>query len=357
MTFVKFQKRVLIVLFWVALIFGALYLPHLKLSPFEDRSINVFTWGDMIDNKIIADFEKETGINVHLNYYSSNEELLVKLKATGGEGYDLVLPSDYAVSLLAQEDLLKPLDHSRLTFFKDLNPSLMNHDFDPGNKYSIPYDWEIFGLGIDMDYFKTHPYRPSWDLVFDEKFINYKIAMINDPLQTLLLANLYLYGPPEPLTASKFNAIKELLIRQRSWVEVYADFRADYFLATRVCPVVVATSAYIWRTKRLYPFVKFVVPEEGTYISIENLAIPKPSKKEEMTYAFINYLFRKESVVHHFRTFGFFPSSLKDVDSLDIGEEDKNLVKSSQGQFKKFYFYRTIYPQEQIRDLWVTIKS
>ncbi len=79
-------------------------------SSYEPNSINVFAWGDILDPAVIADFEKETGIKVNLNYYSSNEELIVKLKATRGEGYDLIIPSDYAVKILIKEDLLKPID-------------------------------------------------------------------------------------------------------------------------------------------------------------------------------------------------------------------------------------------------------
>ena len=107
------MTHVLIIFFWVLLIAIILYFPAFKASvqPFEDKSLNVFVWGDSLEVSILAEFEKKTGIKVNLSFFSSNEELQVKMKATGGHGYDLILPSDYTVALLIKDELLKPIDH------------------------------------------------------------------------------------------------------------------------------------------------------------------------------------------------------------------------------------------------------
>src|SRR5579872_4854645 len=105
----KLFRRSLVVLFWVALILGILYWPSTWFL-WEKKRINVFAWGDILDPSVVAEFEKSTGIKVNLNFYASNEEMIVKLKATGGEGYDLIIPSDYSVEILRKEGLLKELD-------------------------------------------------------------------------------------------------------------------------------------------------------------------------------------------------------------------------------------------------------
>ena len=112
-----------------------------------------------MDPGVIADFEKETGIKVNLNYYSSNEELIVKLKATKGEGYDLIIPSDYAVKSLSKKNSSKTIDRSKSAFWNEINPALIGHFFDPENQFSIPFEWEIYGFGIDKEYFKDQPLR------------------------------------------------------------------------------------------------------------------------------------------------------------------------------------------------------
>lgn len=351
----KFWIRCGMISFWIALIFGILYWPKLPVLSYEENAINVFAWGDILDPSVISAFEKETGIKVNLNYYSSNEELIVKLKATKGEGYDLIIPSDYAVNLLIDEDLLKPLKPEKISFWKEINPALLAHFFDPENRYSIPFSWEIFGFGIDKNYFLNHPIPSTWGMIFTPQ--GYKITMNNDPIEAVEFAAFYLYGPTSSLTQAQGDKIRELLIRQKQWVTAYANFRGDYFLATRNCSVVVASSSYIWRTKRLFDFVGFVVPEEGSFITIENLCIPKPSHKEHLVYQFIDFLYRPESVAIHYHTYGFFPSTLHAIDQLHLDPQAEKLLNSTKEDFQKFHFIQNLLPQEETRDIWVDVKT
>lgn len=353
----QFFIRSTIIIFWVTMIFTSLYWPKWKIFNYDEKSITVFSWGDILEPSVITAFQEETGIKVHLNYYSTNEELIVKLKATRGRGYDLIIPSDYTVKNLADDELLKEIDKSKLNFWSEMNPLLLNHPFDPGNRYSVPFEWEIYGLGIDKTYFKDAPPIPSWKLIFDPELVKYKIAMINDPMEAVLFSSLYLYDSPTSLTKEQFEGVKNLLFTQKKWVEAYADFRADYFLATKNCPVVVASSSYIWRTMRMFKFVNFIIPQEGTFISIENLCLPAASDKEELVYKFINFLYKPESVAKHYHTFGFFPSTLHAIPYMQMDPEGEKLIRSSLEEFKKFHFFQNVYSQQGVRDMWVELKS
>ena len=346
-----------IVIFWLALFMGILYLPEGKIIPLEEKSINVFAWGDILEPSVIDEFEKTTGIKVHLNYFASNEELLVKLKATGGKGYDLIIPSDYSVKILREDKLLKPFDKNKLSFFSSLNPMLLNHPFDPDNLYSIPFEWELFVLGINTNFFANRPYDPSWKMLFDPKVVNYPITMINDPVEAILFAAFYLYGPVESLNPEQFQKVVQLLIEQKKWVTAYADFRADYFLASKNCPVVLSSTSYIFRTMRRFDFINFAVPKEGTFVTIENLCIPEASTKEHLTYQLINFLYQPKSMKTHFDTYGVFPATLDVLPFLDLNEETKALLNTSPETFKKFYFARVITSQQALRDAWIQVKS
>ncbi len=349
----KFPRRFLICIFWVGIIFAALYLPHLKF--FSSQELNIFAWGDILDPTVIAEFEQKTGIKINMSYYSSNEELIVKLRATRGKGYDLIIPSDYTVSILSQEGLLKPLDRSKLHFWEELNPLLLGHLFDPNNRYSIPFAWELYGIGVNKNYFLDKPFAPSWQLIFENQ--GYKIAMVNDPIQAVLIADLYLYGQVAPLTKEQLLKVKQLLVKQKEWVEAYADFRADYFLATGSCPVALASSSYIWRTKKMFPFVEFVVPKEGTFITIENLCIPSQSEKESLAYQFINALFTPSSLNQHLQTYGIFPAALPLATSIQMDPAIKELFQSSKEDFQHYHFSRQVAAPQEILDLWVELKS
>jgi spermidine/putrescine transport system substrate-binding protein len=349
--------RISVIFFWTLLIFGALYLPKQTFFTAHKNALNIFAWGDILDPAIVADFEKTTGITVHLNYYSSNEELLVKLKATRGVGYDLIIPSDYAVKILADEGLLKPLDRSRLPFWSTLNPSLLGHFFDPDNRYSIPFSWELFCLGIDKDYFRNRPFSPSWDLIFDLSKIPYKISMTNDPIEAIMFASFYLFGVLEELDPYQVARVKALLIDQKEHVEAYANFRGDYFLATKNCPVVVASSSYIWRTMRQFPFVTFAIPKEGTFLTIENICLSVASTQEREAYEFIQFLYAPRSMATHHHTYGFFPATLNALNETETDPESLHLIRSDQEAFQRFHFIHTLMPDQQLRDLWVAIKS
>lgn len=348
-------KRGLIILVWIACIFGILYFPNWRILSPTAKSLNIFTWGDILEPGVIADFEKKTGIRVNLNYYSSNEELLVKLRATEGFGYDLIIPSDYAVKILSEEGLLKELDTQELSFWQDLNPLLLKHAFDPSNRYSIPFAWELFGLGIDKGYFQSHPLDPSWDLIFKPQ--GFKIAMVNDPVEAMALSAFFLTGKPGPIPASDYPTLQELLTSQKQWVEAYASFRGDYFIATKNCPVVVSTSSYIRNSMKQFPFIGFALPKEGTFITIENLCIPKASTKTPQAYQFINHLFSETSVKAHYNRYGFFPSKITQLSEFEEDETTRQLILSSPEAFSKYYFIENVLPEQVMHDLWVSIKT
>ena len=350
----KIVLRTFVVLFWVGLIFSILYWPSKEKSD-QKKFINVFAWGDILDPNVVAEFEKSTGIKINLNFYASNEEMLVKLKATEGKGYDLIIPSDYSVEILIKEDLLQPLNKEKLNFIDRLNPRLLNHFFDPNNYYSVPFEWELFVLGIDRDFFHNRPLLPSWEMVFGNS-IDYRVTMTNDPIQALLFASFYLYGEKKQVSQEELEHITQFLIQQKNHVNAYAEFRADYFLATKNSAVVIASTSYIHRTMKQFPFVDFVIPKEGTFITIENMCIPKNSRKQDLIYQLMNFLYSPRSMQQHFETYGIFPAVTEALDE-SIDERTYQLVSFSDPSFEKLRFIRLIANQDQIRDAWVQVKT
>ncbi|MGC2310662.1 MAG: spermidine/putrescine ABC transporter substrate-binding protein [Candidatus Babeliaceae bacterium] len=351
---VSFSLYVLMICFWLSIIGGFLFFTHFEGFITPKSVITVFAWGDIFDPLYIKEFERETGIKVVMSYYASNEELLVKLKATGGKGYDIIIPSDYILKQLREENLLKELDKEKLLFFKQLNPQLLNLPFDPDNKYSIPFEWEVFGLGINRDYFKEEIVA-SWDLIFKQP--PYRITMVNDPLEAFSFAAYFLYGPQKSFNNQQIEGIKKLLIQQKKWVEAYVNFRADYFLITKNCPLVVASSSYIMRALQEYPFVDFIIPQEGTFMTIENIAIPRASTHDDFIYQFINFLYRPESMRHHFNKFGFFPARLDVITVLTTDEHLNRSIQNAFNNFDRYFLFNKIIQDQSLRDLWVTIKS
>ncbi|MDF2577496.1 MAG: potD [Chlamydiales bacterium] len=353
---VRLFVRLSILLFWLGAITVFAFSSYVFKSA-EQKTLRIFAWADIFDQQYIQQFEKATGVKVLISYYESNEELLVKLKATHGKDYDLIIPSDYAVAQLRQEGLLKKIDKSKLQFISKCNPVLMGHYYDPQNDYSLPLEWGVFGLGINEEHFKDQKIVPSWQSVFDSKVSPGNLVMLNDPREALQIAAYYLYGFVEKLSDQQIEEVKALLIKQRQLVQCYSESRSDYLLATGNSPLVVSANSYIWRSMQRYPHIRFVVPQEGTFITIENVAIPVSCQKEEMIYHFLNFIYTPEAMNHHFHKFAFFPAI---VDQSLLANVDKSLhpyLLPSADQFKKFYFFKPLLPEDKIQDLWIKIKA
>ena len=361
----KYSIRIVLFLLCASAIMGILYLP--AYTPvITEKSLNVFAWSGMLDAEYMSVFEQETGIKVNLSYFESNEELLVKLRSTGGKGYDLILPSDYAVALLRQENLLKPIDKSKLSFYKNIDPVFLSHYYDPDNTYSIPFEWAIYGIGINKRFFADKnltTQQNHWSLLFNPASYhkNYKVVMVNDPIAAFPMASLYLFGTMHNLSQEQVNAIKKTLRNQRNFVEVYTDFRSDEILASNSVPVAATTSSYIARGMKYNKDLDFIVPAQSL-ITIEHFAIPAASNKQELAYKFIEFMYKPKTIIHHFNTMPFFPVTPTVLDSLNIPASLKSLVRITPEQFKKLSFLNlgtmhTPITEQFVRSAWIEIKS
>ncbi len=191
MTIGRIVVRCMLVVLVGGLIYGFLRIPDVIGLFRYQKSINVLAWPNIIDAQYFDVFEQESGIKVYLTYFENYEELLVKMQAGSGD-YDLIMASDYAVSTLIQADIVKPLDKSKIAFWSQLYPSILGLYFDPDNSYTVPFSWEIFGLGIDTTFFKDTLPQASWSLLFDEKIAPKRVGMLDDAREIVSVAALYL---------------------------------------------------------------------------------------------------------------------------------------------------------------------
>jgi spermidine/putrescine transport system substrate-binding protein len=180
--------------------------------------------------------------------------------------------------------------------------------------------------------------------------------MTNDPNEAIQFASFYLFQKRSKLNLSELNIVIDLLSLARKRTEAYASFRADYFLATKSVPLVITSSSYIWRSVKNYPFIRFAIPEEGSFVTIENICISKGSKNTQNAHALIDYLFSDDSAKRHFDTFGFFPSTIHQVQNTNLDANSQEIIQNRDELFKKLHFINELSSQERIQDAWVKIK-
>ena len=252
------------------------------------KKLYVYNWSYYVAEDTIPAFEKEFGVKVVYDNYSSNEELPAKLQA-GATGYDLIFPSDYMVGIMRELNLLEKLDMTNIPNFKNIEKRFKNLPFDPGNTYSIPYLWGTTGIGINTG--KVTEKVDSWIILWNEKYRD-KISMLDD-MRGLANSALKLLGYSINTTDPKqIEEAKHLLVKQKPLVRVYTSDMYIDLLKSGDISLCQGYSGDIFQVMKENKGMKYVIPKEGSDIWVDSMCIPKGSKNKYTAEVFINYLLR-----------------------------------------------------------------
>ena len=344
--------RIILFLLVGAAVYGFLRIPELIDHLFPSKSINVLVWPNVIDAEHFEAFEQETGIKVRLSYFENYEELLVKMQSGMGD-YDLVMASDYAVRTLIASNVVKPIDKSRIPYFSDIYSGLFGLSFDPDNTYTIPYSWEIYGVGIDTTYYKNGLPDASWALLFDEKESPPHVGMLDDAREVVSIAALYLFGGKnKQITADQMKQIGQLLRRQKKRVAMYTDLRTDYLLVSQSAPAVLGISSDIYHAMHEYDTIKFLLPKEGSFMLMDMWLIPKTTKKDDWVYQFLSYVYQPEVMKKYADRYNFFPA-MRGV----ISDDNRYFLAPTKSLLSRLRLFDYEIPEQQMRELWIALKS
>jgi spermidine/putrescine transport system substrate-binding protein len=253
----------------------------------EEKALNFYNWGDYVAKSTIPDFEKQTGIQVTQDFFSSNEDLLAKLQA-GGTGYDVIVPSDYMVSIMIKSDILVPLDMSRIPNFKNVGDNYKGLPYDPKNEYSVPYQWGTTGILYNKKELGT--LEPSWDPMWDPAN-KAKIGMLNDERETPGAA-LYKLG------YSVNTKSREQLDEAEAELKKQKPLLRGYFDSTQNRPSVINGDLLLGHVFSGDAFLAlssnedldYVIPEPAATRWTDNMAIPKGAEHPDNAHKFINYI-------------------------------------------------------------------
>lgn len=340
-------------LFVIGLFLYSSYVPRWFNA--RERSISIFFWADIIPQKFITQFEEQTGIKVYVNYYEGNDELLTKLQFTRGVGYDIIMPSSYMVEPLVQAGFLKKIDKTRLTFWRELDQRLIGHPFDPDNAYTVPYIWDVYGLGVDTTFFVDKKIQPSWGMLFRPPYF-YRVGMTDEPREIIAIASQYLFGHVQPLTEREAEEVEQLLVSQKKFVEAYTDLALDTLLVSKTCPIVLGPGANIARAFKREKNMHLILPEEGSVMTIESFALAKRSNKDDLIYQFLNFVYQKQVVEEVSRLYGYLPCLRDSWQAIDLSYiENASLLSGD--YFKRVALIRPLLPRDQLVKLWLAVKA
>ncbi len=287
-------------------------------KPLAGTTLNVYNWGEYIDESVLKTFTNETGITVNYELFDSNEAMYTKLK-NSGESYDVIFPSDYMISKMLKEDMLIPLNYDNIPNYKNISDRFKNLEFDPGNKYSVPYMWGTLGIM----YNKTMVDEPvdSWNILFDEKYSG-KIFMYSSQRDAFDPPLKLLNYSVNPENTDQLNAAKQMLIEQMPLVQAYVGDPVRDKMINNEGALALVYSGDAMYCQEFNQDIAYSVPKEGSNIWFDNIAIPKSAKNVEAAEMFIDFLCRPEIAKMNTEYVGYSTSNEGALELLD--EERRN---------------------------------
>lgn len=286
----------------------------------EKRTLNVYNWGDYMDQSLIKDFEKETGIDVTYDTYDTNENMYSKIKS-GSSEYDLVIPSDYMIEKMRKENLLEKIDFNNIPNYKYVGDDYKHLSYDPKDEYSVPYMWGTIGIVYNPEMVK----KPvdSWNILWDKDYKG-QIIMFDSVRDSMAIALKKLGYSMNSTDPSQISAAGKALEEQKPLVQAYmVDEVKDAMIGgnAALAPVWSGDAQYIINEN---PNLKYVVPKEGTNKWFDGLCIPKGAKHKKEAEEFINFLCKPENALKNVEYIGY---------QTPIPEAFKMLPKEIQDQY------------------------
>jgi len=248
--------------------------------------LSVYTWADYIKPGLVRRFEREHACRVILDTYDSNEAMYAKLKA-GARGYDILIPSSYMVSLMFDQGMLLPLDRGKIPNIGHVDPEYLKMAPDKDMHHSVPYMLTVSGIAYYEG--RVKDVEPTWNM-FDRSDLRGRMTMFNDIRETLGSALKSLGYSINTLDEKELQEAKAVLLR---WKKNLAKFDNEQYkigLASGEFLLVYAYNGDVLQIRKENPAIRFIVPEEGTIISCDDLVIPVGAREIPLAHAFINYL-------------------------------------------------------------------
>jgi spermidine/putrescine-binding protein len=263
---------------------GSTTPPTFSSKP-EAKVLNFYNWTDYIADDTIPNFQKETGIKVTYDNYSSNDELFAKLR-TGGSGFDIVVPTDATLVKMKHANLLEPLDLSLIPNVKNLDARFRTAAYDPGNQYSIPWQWGTTGIGFDKT--KVGGSVTDWD-AFNLPSIVGKSSYLDEARDAFAMALFALKKDPNTLDSGDLDAAEQYLIDLKKKIQ---KITSDYQDPLKNGQLVLsqAYSGDVFTIQADNKNIEYIIPTSGALSWVDSMAIPKGASHPKNAEAFMNYI-------------------------------------------------------------------
>lgn len=299
----------------------------------NEAVLNVFNWSEYLPEEVISKFEEKYNIKVNYTTYASNEEMLAKLMA-GGSQFDIAVSTDYMVDVMRNQNLLEEINMDNIPNFKNIGDDFIGLDFDPENKYTVPYMWGnvVVAINTKMIDAEIDSYEDLWDSKFNNSMVvlDDQRAVIGMALKKLG----YSFNETDP---AKLEEAKSELLKLKENIKIFDSDSPKTSLINGE-----AAAGYVWGAEAVLaqnenPDIKVFFPKEGLYLWQDNFVIPNSAPNKENAELFINFLLEPEISAEISKNFPYANPNveahkLMDAETLDnkVIYPDDEVMKSGE---------------------------
>ena len=262
-------------------------------AAFAEGKIVISNWDGYMPKELLENFKKDTGIEAEMSVHATNEEIMGKVTAGGGKGYDVLFVSSPFAEALKKLDLIAELDPAKIPNLANLYSEAQKLEYDPGNTFSVPYAWGTTGLCYRSDLVSPAP--TSWmDMLKPADALKGKITMLKTD-RWLMAAGLKALGYSVNSTdEAEVGKAKELLTEAKKSLLAYDDTTFYSKLVSGEASLVHAWDGWCNYGIAENPAIKFVVPKEGSDMWVDTMTVTAASENKDAAMAFINYVLRPD---------------------------------------------------------------
>ena len=269
----------------------------------QERVVNLAIWSNYISKEFLEEFEKQSGVKVVLSNYSSNEELLGKLQA-GATGYDVAVPSDYMVFVMAKLGLLTALNRAEIPQISEIEPDAHGGQYDPNNQYSVPYGRGVTGIAFNKEVVKEP--ITSWKDLFENEKYGGKISLLDDVRESIGSALKWKGHSINTTDSGQLAEAKKIVVSAQKRIKAFSSEPVPLLLSGEVVIAQTYSSDALKARKLSAGKIDFVIPKEGTSLWVDCLVIPKGSPHQKEAHQLINFFLQARVAAS--RTENFFVS-------------------------------------------------
>ena len=326
--------------------------------PFEGETLYLYNWGEYTGENIIGDFEEETGATVVQENFDSNEQMYIKV--ANGESYDILVPSDYMIQRLLEEDLLQKLDHSRLDCIDKISEDVKGLPYDPDNEYSVPYFWGTVGIVYDKNKVDIEDLeKEGFNIFLDQKFKG-DVYLYDSERDSFMMAL-------KALGYSMNTTNEKEILEAYGWLtqcvetmetEIVMDEIIDNMAQGRKALGLIYSgdATYVMDENE---DMGYYLPEEGTNLWSDAMVIPKNARNPELAHAFINFASDYDGAFDNSSYVGYTSANQEVMDDI-FGEggvyEGIDAYIPRTGYEKDEVFVYNEDTKKMLGDLWSRVK-